>query len=63
MRSNIYPEKAYRKVFPEIEDEHIIIVKDAGHWVHFDKPLETTRIISAFLKGVDIMLDEDDNEE
>jgi pimeloyl-ACP methyl ester carboxylesterase len=44
--SNQYAFEQYRKVFPKISDENVVLVKDAGHWVHFDKPAETTDLLS-----------------
>jgi pimeloyl-ACP methyl ester carboxylesterase len=29
------------------------VVEDAGHWVHFDKPQETIKIIASFLDQID----------
>ena len=52
-RSKIYPFESYKKVFPTIKDEEVQVVPDAGHWVHFDKPVETVQLISNFLAKVD----------
>ena len=43
----------YQKVFPNIKRENIVVVEDAGHWVHFDKPLETIQHIKTFLDDID----------
>ncbi len=52
-RSKIYEYESYQKIFPNIQKEDVVIVEDAGHWVHFDKPLETVELISKFLNKVD----------
>ena len=48
-RSLIYPHSAYQKVFPQTTEEQVVVVPEAGHWVHFDKPKETINLISSFL--------------
>lgn len=48
-RSRIYPFEKYKKVFTKITEEDVVVVPDAGHWVHFDKPLETVKLIGDFL--------------
>jgi esterase len=52
-RSKIYDFDKYQKVFPKITQKDIQIVADAGHWVHYDKPLETISLISEFIDKVD----------
>uniref|UniRef100_A0A7S3FWF3 Uncharacterized protein n=1 Tax=Strombidium rassoulzadegani TaxID=1082188 RepID=A0A7S3FWF3_9SPIT len=52
-KSLIYEHSQYQKVFPQIAEENVVIVKDAGHWVHFEKPQETIELISRFLKDID----------
>jgi pimeloyl-ACP methyl ester carboxylesterase len=52
-RSRIYPFEKYQKIFPNIKEGDVAIVEGAGHWVHFDKPLETIQLIADFLKRVD----------
>ena len=29
--------KYYKNVFPHISQEDIVVVKDAGHWLHYEK--------------------------
>ena len=36
-----------------VEGEDVVTIEDAGHWVHFDKPLETIAVIDKFLKRID----------
>ena len=52
-KSNQYPFEKYQKVFPQITKDKVVIVPDAGHWVHFDKPEETIKLISSFLDDID----------
>jgi pimeloyl-ACP methyl ester carboxylesterase len=52
-RSKIHPFEAYQKVFPNITRDDVQIVEGAGHWVHFDKPLETIKLVSNFLDKLD----------
>ena len=58
-RSNQYPFQVYRKVFTNIIEEAIVVVPGAGHWVHFDKPSETIKLVSNFLDEID---EEEDSE-
>ena len=49
--SRIYDFDIYKKVFPNIEEgRHVVTIADAGHWVHFDKPVETIAEIDRFLR-------------
>jgi pimeloyl-ACP methyl ester carboxylesterase len=48
-----YDISKYKKVFPEMPEQNVVVVPDAGHWVHFDKPLETISLISKFLDDID----------
>ena len=44
----------YKKVFPNyVKDKDVVTVEGAGHWVHFDKPIETVELIKKFLRRVD----------
>lgn len=52
-KSNQYDFERYQKVFPKITKEKVVVVPDAGHWVHFDKPAETINLISGFLDDID----------
>lgn len=52
-KSIIYELSQYQKVFPLISEENIDIIEGAGHWVHFDKPMETIESISKFLHKMD----------
>ena len=53
-RSRIYDFGVYQKVFPNyVEGRDVVTVEDAGHWVHFDKPIETVALIDQFLRRVD----------
>ena len=52
-RSNQYPFSVYQKVFPNISTTDVVVIDGAGHWVHFDKPLETVKEISKFLQRID----------
>ena len=51
-RSRVYPVSAYKKVFTDLPDRNIVTL-DAGHWVHFEKPLETLASIGGFLEQID----------
>ena len=44
-RSRIYNLDAYQKVFPNVTQKDVFTL-DAGHWVHFEKPVETVQAIS-----------------
>ena len=53
-RSRIYDFEVYQKVFPNyVDGEDVVTIQDAGHWVHFDKPVETIALIEKFLSKVD----------
>ena len=43
----------YQNVFPNISSRNLKIINGAGHWVHSDKPKETIREISLFLRDLD----------
>ena len=51
-RSRVYPDEVYTKVFPGLPTDNLITL-EAGHWVHFDKPLETLDLIEQFLGRID----------
>ena len=53
INSNTYSMDQYKKVFPNIQEENVVVVKDAGHWVHFDQPQVTIEYISKFLDEID----------
>lgn len=36
-----YGVDTYKKVFPNIDEQNIIMVEGAGHWIHMEKPMET----------------------
>jgi pimeloyl-ACP methyl ester carboxylesterase len=58
-KSHIFPISVFKPVFPDIVDEDIVIIKDAGnfinlgHWLHSDKPRETIIEITKFLDKID----------
>jgi pimeloyl-ACP methyl ester carboxylesterase len=52
-KSHQFPFEKYQKVFPNIRRENVVVVPDAGHWVHFDKPLETIDLIYKALNEID----------
>ena len=53
-RSRVYDFEVYQKVFPKsVNGREVVTIPDAGHWVHFDKPLETVAVIEQFLKRID----------
>ena len=52
-RSIQYDFELYQKIFPNITKEQVVVVEEAGHWVHFDKPKETVGLISQFLSQID----------
>ena len=35
-RAQHFPFERYQKVFPNITQDDVIEVQDAGHWIHFD---------------------------
>ena len=37
-----------------MDETHVVTVDDAGHWVHFDKPVETIKLIGEFLDKIDL---------
>ena len=51
----------FRRVFPEIQQNDLKIIKNAGicniksagHWLHFDQPNETIKEICSFLDFID----------
>jgi len=40
-------------VFTKATQDDVVVVEDAGHWVHFDKPQETKQLINDFLFKLD----------
>jgi len=52
-RSRFYPLPHYQKIFPLIKQQNVIVVKGAGHLIHFDKPMETIEYIKGFLDDID----------
>ena len=52
-RSLQYDFERYQNIFPNIKKDNVNVVEGAGHWVHFDKPLETIQLVSRFLKDID----------
>lgn len=42
----------YTHIFPNLKSEEFVVIKDAAHWVHADKPLETAKAIGKFLKEI-----------
>ena len=52
-QSKIYEIDQYKKVFPNQLEDNVVIVKDAGHWVHFDQPEITIEHISNFIDEID----------
>ena len=52
--SRIYDFSVYQNVFPnQVDGKDVVTIEDAGHWVHFDKPVETINLIENFLKKID----------
>lgn len=47
-RSTIFPFGKFRKVFPRVHRSDIKTL-EAGHWVHFERPVETMNAIASFL--------------
>ena len=45
--------ETYTKVFKNIKRENVIIMDDCGHYLHEEKPEETTSYILKFLKDID----------
>lgn len=43
----------YRKLFPNCKEEDIVEIKDAGHWLHFEKQQEVLSHIDRFYKRID----------
>lgn len=52
-KSGRYQFSNFTKVFPNIKEENVVTVEGAGHWVHFDKPVETLELINRFIKRID----------
>jgi pimeloyl-ACP methyl ester carboxylesterase len=52
-KSKQHPLAKYQRVFPRLRAEDVAVVEGAGHWVHFDKPLETIKLIGRFLEQID----------
>ena len=40
-------------MFPNYTEADVVTIEDAGHWVHFDKPIETMNLVEQFLARVD----------
>ena len=51
-RSRVYPYGDYEKVFKNLPADNLVTL-DAGHWVHFDKPIETLNTLREFLDKID----------
>ncbi|CDW72916.1 UNKNOWN [Stylonychia lemnae] len=45
--------KFYQHVFPEIKQQDIIILENAGHWVHAERKDEVIKLISDFIESLD----------
>jgi pimeloyl-ACP methyl ester carboxylesterase len=43
----------YKKAIPNIKETDIRIIKNAGHWVHADKPIEVTKEIINYIEELD----------
>ena len=52
-KSRQYPLEIYKRVFTNIKRDDIQVVKGAGHWVHYDKPLKTIELVSQFIDKID----------
>lgn len=52
LKSRIYTQEQFKTVFFQIPDENVIWL-DAGHWVHFEKPIETIKLVSEILSKID----------
>jgi len=52
-KSAIYDIKTYQPIFPNIKNENVKIIAEAGHWVHADKPKETIEELVKFFKSID----------
>ena len=39
-KSRVYPFSAYENVFVGLPEENVVTL-DCGHWVHYEKPVET----------------------
>lgn len=42
----------YTHIFPNLKLEEFVVIKDAAHWIHADKPIETAKAIGKFLKEI-----------
>ena len=51
--SRKFPLETYQKVFPNCKAEDIVGIKDAGHWVHFERQTEVLKHINKFYQKVD----------
>ena len=47
--------KYYIDTFPHIKQEDIVIFKDAGHWLHYEKQEETIEEIAKFIDRIDMI--------
>ena len=45
--------KWYVDTLPSIREEDIVIVEEAGHWLHSEKKQETIHSISGFIDRID----------
>ena len=48
-----YQPDTFIKVFPNLKDDHILIIPGASHWVQAERPEETIKGISDFLLELD----------
>ncbi len=48
-----YEPSMFQKVFPKLDEKNIIVIPGAGHWLHAEKPNETTIAIHDFLEYLD----------
>ena len=55
-KSKNYDFESYQKIFPNCTEKDVVTIEEAGHWVHFDKPIETLDAIEQFLQKIDSKL-------
>ena len=52
LKSRIYTHDQFQRVFTELPEENVKWL-NAGHWVHFEKPIDTIKLVAEILTKID----------